>query len=122
MKKILVVLLSLASFVFGAININTASKDELQMLPNIGPSKADKILEYRSKNKFKSIDELKNVKGIGQKTFDKLKEDLSISGETDISNLKSVKGKLDNNKKADVKQDKKTNKKDIKQDKKSDKK
>ncbi|HOK87566.1 MAG TPA: ComEA family DNA-binding protein [Fervidobacterium sp.] len=57
------------------ININTADFEELQKLPNIGPVKAQAIIDYRNQNGgFKSIDEIKNVKGIGEKTFEKMKD------------------------------------------------
>jgi len=56
------------------ININSADKDTLMLLPGVGPKTADAITKYRKTNgKFKSVDELKNVKGIGDKTFAKLK-------------------------------------------------
>lgn len=61
------------------ININTADSETLQELPNIGPTKAQAIIEYRNQNgSFKSIDEIKNVKGIGDKTFEQLKDLISI--------------------------------------------
>jgi competence protein ComEA len=62
-----------------AVNINTATKDELVALPGIGPAKAQAILDYRKLNgPFKSVDDLKNVKGIGAKRLDKLRPDLSV--------------------------------------------
>lgn len=56
----------------GQININTASLDRLQLLNNIGPVKARRIIEYRQANgQFTSIEELANIKGIGSVTIDK---------------------------------------------------
>jgi len=64
-----------------AVNLNTATKDELVALPGIGPAKAQAILDYRSKNgAFKSIEELKDVKGIGAKRYEKIKSDLTVVG------------------------------------------
>lgn len=57
------------------ININTATKDQLDSLTGIGPSTADKIIEYREKNgAFKSIDDLKKVGGLGDKKIDKFRD------------------------------------------------
>lgn len=61
------------------ININTAGPEELQTISGIGPSTAQKIIEYRSVNgRFASIDEIKNVSGIGEKTFEKLKDYITV--------------------------------------------
>ncbi len=66
-----------------AININTATKDELVSLPGIGPAKAQAILDYRKAHgPFKTVEELKDVRGIGAKRFEKLKPDLAVSGPT----------------------------------------
>lgn len=65
--------------VSGKININTASEAELDSLSGIGPTYANRIIDYRNSNGgFKSIDEIKNVKGIGDKTFDKFKDNITI--------------------------------------------
>ena len=66
-----------------AVNINTATKDELIALPGIGPAKAQAIVDYRKAHgPFKTVEELKDVKGIGAKRFEKLKPDLAVSGPT----------------------------------------
>ncbi len=61
------------------INLNTATKQELMLLPKIGPVTADHILEYRAQvGKFSKIEELLNVKGIGTKTFEKIKGEVTL--------------------------------------------
>ena len=66
---------------FAAVNINTATKEELETLEGIGPVKSQAIIDYRTKNgPFKSLDDLKKVDGIGDKTFEKMKPDVSTSG------------------------------------------
>ena len=59
----------------GLININTATLAELDTLPGVGPSTAQRILDGRPYGK---IEDLMRVKGIGQATFDKLKDHITV--------------------------------------------
>ncbi|MEJ2501483.1 MAG: helix-hairpin-helix domain-containing protein [Campylobacterales bacterium] len=60
------------------VNLNTASAEELTTLKGVGPSTAEKIIEYRSEHKFNTVEDVMNVKGIGEKTFSKIKDDLEV--------------------------------------------
>ena len=61
------------------VNLNAASQSELETLPGIGPSFAQRIIDYRQTNGgFKSIEEIQAVSGIGEKTFQKIKGQISI--------------------------------------------
>lgn len=60
------------------VSINNASLEELDTLPGVGPSIAQRIIEYRKEQPFTSLDDLKNVKGIGDKIFAKMKEQISL--------------------------------------------
>lgn len=56
------------------ISISTASIEELDELPGIGPGIAKRIVEYRNTIPFTCVEDIMNVKGIGQKLFDKIKD------------------------------------------------
>ena len=79
-RWILAVAFALASqLAAAALNLNTATKEELVALSGIGPAKAQAIIDYRSQHGgFKSVDELKDVKGIGARRFEKLKAELTV--------------------------------------------
>jgi competence ComEA-like helix-hairpin-helix protein len=72
----------------GKVNINTASAKELELLPGIGPSTAEKIIAYRAKYPFKESLHLLRVKGVGRKTFAKIKPFLSVEGASDLKKAK----------------------------------
>lgn len=65
----------------GAVNLNTASRDELVAVPGIGPSKAQAIVEHRQTHgPFKSVDDLKQVKGFRDKLVERLRPELTVAG------------------------------------------
>lgn len=63
----------------GLVSINTATIDELQTLPGVGPSTAQAIVEDREQNgAFASVEDLMRVSGIGEKKFAKLKNSICL--------------------------------------------
>lgn len=61
------------------ININTATQEQLDNLPGVGASTAQKIINYRKENgKFKKKEDLKNVSGIGDSKYNQLKDLIEI--------------------------------------------
>ncbi|HEY4058195.1 MAG TPA: helix-hairpin-helix domain-containing protein [Kofleriaceae bacterium] len=79
------------SALVGKININTATQDELRLLPTVGPAKAERIVTWRKKNgAFKRIADIRRVKGFGFKTFKKLEPMLAVSGETTLAAQSSL--------------------------------
>ncbi|MHB1215796.1 MAG: ComEA family DNA-binding protein [Thiobacillus sp.] len=83
LHKGLLVLVGLMAFpAFAAVNINTATQSELEVVKGLGPAKAKAIIMYREANgNFKHLDELDRVKGFGKASVDKLKMDLSVDPE-----------------------------------------
>lgn len=90
MKRFLILLtafLASSQIVFAAVNINTATVDELDAVKSITPAKAKAIVEYRTQNgPFKSLDDLKNVKGFREKSIAKVRSELTVGEATASSN------------------------------------
>jgi competence protein ComEA len=61
------------------VNINTAPLEELDGLDGVGPSTAQKIIDYRTANGgFKTIDEIKEVPGIGDAKFAAMQDSITV--------------------------------------------
>ncbi|MEA2464655.1 MAG: competence protein ComEA [Acidobacteriota bacterium] len=70
----------------GVVNINTASADQLSLLPRIGEKAAHRIIEYRTQHgPFKKTSDLMQVKGVGAKTFELLSPYLAVDGKTTLA-------------------------------------
>ena len=74
--KILAIMVLGVSLLFGAVDINHASKSELMSLNGVGEKKADAIIKYRKGNCFRTVDGLTKVKGIGNKFMEKNRKNL----------------------------------------------
>jgi len=82
MKKLyltLILVLFFATAAFAAVNVNTATVDELATLNGIGKAKAEAIVAYRTANgNFATVDDLTKVKGIGDKIIEKIKPEVTV--------------------------------------------
>lgn len=75
-----VMLLTGTAYAMEKVNINTATKSELQTLNGVGEATAEAIIQYREENgMFKSVQDLVNVKGVGAKKIQKLSDRLTVS-------------------------------------------
>lgn len=65
----------------GKLNINLATAEELAMLPGLGETYANRIIQYRENNgPFITIEDLMKVKGIGQKRFESISKYITVGG------------------------------------------
>lgn len=62
------------------VNLNTATRAQLETLPGVGPSTAERIIEYRTTvGRFRRIEDVMNVKSIGEKKFERMKQYISVT-------------------------------------------
>jgi competence protein ComEA len=67
----------------GTVNVNTASVEQLQLLPGIGESRARAVVEARKqRGGFKAVEDLLEVKGIGEASLERLKPYVTLEGKT----------------------------------------
>ncbi len=70
----------------GTVNVNTASAEQLALLPRVGPAVAGRILAFRDANgPFKAVEELMLVEGIGERTLEQMRPHVALSGETTLA-------------------------------------
>ena len=70
----------------GTVNVNTATAEELQLLPGIGAARADALIDLRKqRGGFKSLEQLKEVKGIGDASLERLRPYVRFQGKTTAS-------------------------------------
>ena len=62
----------------GLININTASREQLESLPGLGPVKARAIIRYREESRFAAKTDLMKVSGIGPKTYENIERLVTV--------------------------------------------
>ena len=94
MKKLLFVFaiwFALCGAAMAAVNINTATKEELMTVKGIGDKRAQEIIDYRKKNgNFKSVDELEKVPGIGPGLMKQIRSDVTVSAKTSVDKAKAT--------------------------------
>ena len=75
-----------ATALSGVVNVNTASAEELSLLPGVGPARAKKIVELRQqRGGFKRVEDLLEVKGIGDASLAKLRPYIALEGKTTLN-------------------------------------
>jgi competence protein ComEA len=74
---------TLSGLALAAVNINTATKEELMTVKGIGEKRAQEIIDYRKKNgNFKSVDDLEKVPGVGPGLMKQIRSQVTVIGKT----------------------------------------
>jgi competence protein ComEA len=67
----------------GVVNINTATLEQLEMLPQVGEARAKAIMQHRKAHgPFKSVGDLVQVSGIGDKALESIRKYCVLEGRT----------------------------------------
>jgi competence protein ComEA len=74
----------------GVVNLNTATPQQLDLLPGVGATAVKRIMEQRAKAPFTKLEDLSRVKGIGKKKLEKLRPYLAVSGPTTLREKKGA--------------------------------
>lgn len=70
----------------GVVNINTASAEQLALLPRVGPALSARIIAFREENgAFAAAEDLILVRGIGEKTFAQMARHVVVEGDTTLT-------------------------------------
>ncbi len=75
--------------VTGTVNLNQATKAELELLPGVGPKTAKMILDYRATKSFEKPEDVRKVKGVGRGIYNKIKGHIAVSGATTLAVVSS---------------------------------
>ena len=99
MKKLLLAFImwfAIYGVAMAAVNVNTATKEELLSVKGIGEKRAQAIIDYRTKNgPFKTVDDLTKVEGIGPGIMKQIKSQVAVSGPTTVDKPAAAKTKTD---------------------------
>ena len=69
--------------IVGVVNVNTATPEQLGLLPGVGPVRARAIVEERKRNGgFKRVEDLTQVSGIGERALERMRPHLAVEGKT----------------------------------------
>ena len=72
----------------GVVNVNTATPDQLELLPGVGTARARAIVAHRKQQGgFRKVGDLLDVKGIGESMLQRMRPFVTVSGKTTARNL-----------------------------------